>query len=273
MNMRFAIINGFIILSFMSLFSCMSPKKFIYFKDIPDSIYLTPYVIKMSEYTDPKIQANDVLSVSIQTLDPTTVNMNNVVQGGGNAIANTIANNNPNAVGPAGFEVDKNGYIDLPLVGRTQVAGLSLTEAKAVISRKAALYYRDPVVNVRFLNFTITLLGEIGARQYTFPNEKVSILDAIAQGGDLSFTGRRDNILLIREEDGEKKFVRLNINNSDIFRSPYFYLKQRDLIYIEPNRGKVLTSSDVVFQRNVSLITILFSTISIGFGVYTIFKK
>jgi polysaccharide export outer membrane protein len=260
--MRSTIYSLIVILSFMSFFSCMSPKKFIYFKDIPDSIYASPYVIQMSEYVDPKIQPNDLLSVSIQTLDPATVSMNNVVQGGGNGVALLTGSATSGSM-VTGFVVDKNGYIDLPLVGQVQVSGLSLTEAKAVIARKASQYYKEPSVNIRFLNFTITLLGDIGARQYSFPTEKVSILDAIAQGGDLAFTGKRDNILLVRDEDGVKKCVRLNINSADIFKSPYFYLHQRDLIYIEPNKGKVLTSSDVVFQRNIGIVTLLFSTLSI----------
>ncbi len=131
----------------------------------------------------------------------------------------------------------------------------SYEEAK----RKAKEFYNDPVVNVRIANFDISVLGDVQKPgTINSPSEKVSILDAIALSGDLPLTAKRNNILLIRTEGDEKKFVRLDLNSDKIFQSPYFYLKQRDVIYVQPNKYKI-QSSDQSFLRNLGIFSTLLS--------------
>ncbi|MEI8278358.1 MAG: polysaccharide biosynthesis/export family protein [Bacteroidota bacterium] len=247
-----------ILLSIIYIFifsSCKTHKDVAYFKNIPDSIRTIPMVIQGSEFVDPLIQPNDILDVSVQTIDAST----------NAAIVGTI---NPNANGDSkestsGFLVDSHGFIELPLVGRIKVGGKTITQARDDIHELASLYYKSPVVNVRFANFNITVLGDVmRSGTFTIPSEKASILDAIGLAGDLSISAKRGNILLIREEQGKKEFIRFSLNSTDIFSSPYFYLRQRDIIYVEPNRAKtnVATtdgSKDRYITYVVSIVSVL----------------
>jgi polysaccharide export outer membrane protein len=245
--------NNFVLLSFFVVFalisSCTTPKKLVYFNDQKkDTLY--PYgvitVSEPSQFVEPKIEPNDVLSITIQTI---TQNESN---------APTTA---PlQSAGPyTGFLVDKNGQIELSLIGFVKVGGLTTTEARELIKQKAKEFYKDPIILVRIANFDVTVLGDVGKPgMVNVPSEKANILDAIAMSGDLNITARRDNVLLIRTEGNEKKFVRFDLTSSDIFQSPYFYLKQRDQLYIEPNRSKIESADNRIF-RNIGLFGTLLS--------------
>lgn len=253
-----------VLITLLSLVTgCASYKNVVYFKDIRDSIYLASEAIALASYTDPVIHPNDILQVSVQTLDPqssamtgaqTTTTYN--VQGASSAVgANTTVQ---------GFLVDKNGEIELPLVGKIKVVNLTTTEARELIRQKAAVYYKDPVVNVRFANFNVSVIGEVNRpAQYTVPNEKATILDAIAMAGDLTIYGKRENVLLIREENGKKNAIRFNLNSTEIFQNPYFYLRQGDVVYVEPNKSKA-AANDVRTVRNISIITSLASLLIVA---------
>ena len=116
-------------------------------------------------------------------------------------------------------------------------------------------------MNVRLMNNKITILGEVAHQGiYSIPSERISIIDALGMAGDLTIYGKRENVLLIREENGERKFVRLNLNSSNLFQSPYFYLKQNDAIYVEPNKKKV-NESDLASVRRVAIITSIVTTV------------
>ena len=254
---------------FMLAAGCAGTKNTTYFKDIPDSLRNKDITIALSDFAAPKIQSNDLLYISIQTLDPKANSITGNTSGASfsTQVSSSIS---PSTTNAPGYLVDGNGNIELPLVGTVHLLGLTTTEAKEVIRKKAAIYYKDPVVNVRFANFNITVLGEVNRpAQYTIPSERVSILDAIGMAGDLTIYGRRENVLLIREENGVKKPVRFNLNSSDIMSSPYFYLKQNDVIYVEPNKSRV-ASSDAVRDRNTGyIISIATSLISISIILLT----
>ena len=234
--------------------SCGTDKKIVYFKNIPDTIYKSARNIPSLAFVDPLIQPNDILQVSILTLDPQV----NTVLATGNTTAFSVqpgSSNSPVAPTPiSGLLVDNQGSIELPVVGKIKVSGLTTAIARDSIRNRVALYYNSPVVNVRFANFSITIIGEVARpASYVVPNEKVSILDAIGMAGDLTIYGKRENILLIRDSLGIKQYVRFNLNSADMFSSPYFYLKQGDMIYVEPGKSKI-ASTDAVKTRNISLI-------------------
>lgn len=248
-----------LILSGFTLYlgSCSSPKNIAYFKDVPDTVKFR--LIEQSAYNTPKIQPDDILQVTIQTLDPGNSNMFSQT-GVNNANSNTggIGNLSGN-----GYLVDKDGYVILPLLGKVSVLGKTTDQVRDEISTKATVYYKDPVVNVRFSNFKITVLGEVvRPSSYVMPNEKVTVLDALGMAGDLTIYGRRENILLIRAKGNKKEFVRFNLNDSKIFSSPYFYLQQGDVIYVEPNKSKV-ASTDMAKARNFTIIASILSVIVI----------
>ena len=232
--------------------SCISTKRVVYFHDIPDTMSAPIVMNQPTQFVDPKIESNDVLAVTLQTI---TQNEES------NQPITTNSSGTFNSLN--GFLVDKNGYIELSLIGFVKVGGLTTAEARELIKQKAKEFYKEPVVNVRIANFDISVLGDVNKPgTVTLPSEKASILDAIALSGDLALDARRDNILLVRTEGNEKKFVRFDLSSSDIFKSPYFYLKQRDLVYVVPNKSKV-QSSDNTFIRNLGIITSLISLASL----------
>jgi polysaccharide biosynthesis/export protein len=235
----------------LSLFSsCVSSKKISYFNYLPDTLN-SPMTLQLSQYTDPRIQTNDLLQVSVQTIDPQGASMMGAQQG---ATYNTQGSQGGATV--PGYLVDKNGEIELPLVGRIKLAGLTTSEARNAIAQKASQYYKSPVVNVRFANFNITVLGEVNKPgQYTVPNEKASVLDAIGMAGDLTIFGRRNDILLLREEGNEKKAIKLDLNSKEFFQSPYFYLKQHDVVYVSPTKNRA-ASADVTTGRTLSFVSL-----------------
>jgi len=240
--------------------SCKSYKNIAYFTDLKDSNYHTPQAVALTNFSDPRIQPNDILQISVQTLDPQTAAIS------GASTSSTFSVQGSSNLGNAtvtGYLVDKAGFIELPLVGKIEVAGKTTSEARDLIRQKAAIYYKDPVVNVRYANFNITVIGEVNRpAQYTIPNEKASILDAIGMAGDLTIYGKRENIMLIREEGGEKKVIRFNLNSSDVFQNPYFYLRQGDVVYVEPAKSKAATT-DMARVRNLTILTSITSLLVI----------
>jgi len=241
--------------------SCVSNKKTIYFRDIPTD---SPWV-NLPAYHEPLIQVDDILHITIQTIDGGTTAAINQLSGApanaGNPAAPTIGNNVP-----TGYLVDEEGQVTIPILGTLKVAGLTTPEARKLISGAASKYFNDPTVQVRFANFKITVIGEVAKpATYTVPNEKITLLDAIGMAGDLTIHGLRENVLLVRDNNGQKEFVRFNLNSYETFESPYFYLKQNDVIYVEPGKSKVAstnvarTQAISIFASAVTIITVIIS--------------
>jgi polysaccharide export outer membrane protein len=225
--------------------------------------------IEHAPYTDPRIQPNDILQINIQTIDTKS---SSELQGAPSPAlpAVSAANTAAGAAAPiiTGFLVDKDGNVALPLVGKVKIGGLTTAEARDMITKKVSVYYKEPVVNVRFANFSVTVLGEVTRPgTYTITNEKVSLLDAIGIAGDLTIYGKRNNVMLIREEDNKKTFVRFDLNSGDIFRSPYFYLKQGDVVYVEPNKARTkLGTTDPTRDR---MLTIGITALSLLVAIFS----
>ena len=238
--------------------SCIAPRKVVYFNDIPDTLSNPLVMNQAAPFQDPKIEPNDILLITIQTIE----------QNESNTPINSMTTAMFNPLN--GFLVDRNGYVELSLIGFVKVGGLTTSEAREIIKQKAREYYKEPVVNCRIANFNVTVLGDVNKPGVaTFPDEKVTVLDAIGQVNDLSLTARKDNVLLIRTENQEKKFVRLDLNSSTLFQSPYFYLKQRDVLIVKPRNSKIRDADNrlvkylSVASTIVSLTTLLLAYKSI----------
>src|SRR5690606_4544855 len=150
--------------------------------------------------------------ININTVDPQAVMV--------------INNRNEGALHPSasGYLVDKAGFVEIPVLGRVKLAGMSTFEAKAHLQQLASSFYRNPVTEVRFTNFRVTVLGEVdNPASYVMPNERVSILDAIGYAGDLTVYGKRNNVLLIRRNtSGENMAIRMDLTDNAILHSTYF---------------------------------------------------
>jgi polysaccharide export outer membrane protein len=250
-------------ISLMLITSCETTKKVAYFQDI--SLASQSTLASTVKFVDPTVQVDDILSISIFTTDPTTNMVVNQV--GTQAINNSSALSSLGATPPtSGFLVDKNGEIDLSIVGKVKVIGLTTYQVRELIKQKSEIVYTTPNVQVRFANFKVTILGEVARpASYVIPNEKVTVLDALGLAGDLTIFGKRENVTLIRDNDGKKEFARLDLNSKEIFNSPYFYLKQNDVLYVEPNKGKAASLNQARTQTYAligSLLSVLVVALS-----------
>ena len=203
-----------------------------------------------------KIEADDELFITVTSIIPQATAIYNL------PLANPANMHNlTNATQPQQqtFIVDKNGYISFPILGNVLVKGMTTQQVKEKLTQLIAEDVEDPVVRVELVNFRVNVLGEVKAPgAIKVRRERFSVLDAIAAAGDLTIYGERDNILLIREEDGKIFYHRLNLNESSILTSPYFYLKQNDAIYVEPNSIRKANSK---YNQNNSFKISVISTI------------
>lgn len=242
--------------------SCTSYKNIPYFADFPDTTYRTS--VQTQAFKSPVIKPDDLLNITIETIDPeitALLNSPNVVT---QAIGSSTSLQ-PQTV--SGYLVDKNGEVELPFVGKLRLEGNTTVEAREVVRTAIEKYVKDPIVNVKFSNFKVTVFGEVARpATYIMPTEKVTLFDALSQAGDLTIYGRRENVTVIRDTlDNKKNMVHLNLNSKNIISSPYFYLQPNDVVYVEPNKSKA-ASTDAVRNRN---ITILASLVSILLVVAT----
>jgi len=233
--------------------SCSSIKDVKYFTDIPDTARYTQ--LNKLKYVDPLIQPDDIMSINIQVADPVATQ----VIATGNVSNSAVGSTSAGGTGSQtinGYLVDESGNVEIPVLGKIKLQGVTTEQAREVVRTRASLYFKDPTVNVRFANFRITILGEVAKpATYVVPNEKITILDALGLAGDLTIFGRRDNVLLIRQyDDGRRETVRLDLTKSAVLNSPYYYLRQNDYIYVEPTKAKIV-SSDAIQNRNISIIT------------------
>lgn len=261
-------LNYLAIFSIILLNSCSTTKKVPYFQDITANGQSN--IENTTIFKGLTINPDDILSISLITVDPTTgMPVNQLASQTVNSNATAAAAVSGSSTSAAsGFLVDKNGEVDLSIIGQVKVAGLTTYQARELLKTKAAVFYKDPNVQVRYANFKVTVLGEVARpSSYVLPNEKVSVLDALGMAGDLTIFGRRENVLLIRDQDGKKEFARLDLNSSRIFDSPFYYLKQNDVIYVEPNKGKAAslnqarTQTFAVIGTVLSVLIVLFSRI------------
>jgi polysaccharide export outer membrane protein len=178
----------------------------------------------------------------------------------GVAVSNTSAlvmSNSPTNTA-TGYLVNKDGVINFPILGKLQVKDLTISQLKDTLALKLDPYLKNPIVTARLLNYKITVLGEVAKpATYTLQSERVSVMDAIGMAGDLTIFGKRENVLLIREEAGKRNFIRLNLNSSAIFESQYYYLKQNDIVYVEPNESKVSSTDPQVVKKFAILTSVL----------------
>jgi len=242
--------------SVLVLNSCANSKKLAYFNNIQRDSVSTIQV----QAIETKISKNDVVQVTISTLDEVTTRLLNP----------TNLSNNSSAASN-GYLVDETGIIKVPLIGAIKAEGLTKRELAKLItdlllSKQIA---KDPVVVVRILNYKITVLGEVnhpGVIQV--PNERITLPEALGEAGDLTIYGRRNNVLLIREEGDKRIYKRFSLNESQLFDKDIYNLQNQDIIYVEPDNARAAAT-----DRSTTLIPLAISVISLGLVLYLEFIK
>lgn len=233
--------KGILVLAlFFSLSSCRPYREIPYFQDISRSNITQE---EINNYSPLTIQPNDIIGVNVISLNPDA-----------SAAFNYNPENNPNT----GYVVNQKGEIKLPLVGVMKVSGMSTEEVRTQLQRTLLTYLREPTVNVRILNFKISVLGDVLRPDvYSVAHgERITIPEALSLAGDLNITGIRE-ILLVREINGRREFVPLDLNTKNIFNSPYYYLKNNDMIYVTPHKTKLLIVENSKFNVLLTGLSIL----------------
>ena len=209
----------------------------------------------MADSVEPVIQKGDLLSISVSSLTPEVASVFNSTN------TPTASYSSDILAQTTGYMVSQEGFIKFPMLGSINVVGMKKKAVENLITQKLRenkLLF-DPIVNVRFLNFHVTVLGEVNRPGYiNVPNDRVTILEAIGLAGDLTIYGKRDNVFLLRKEGDTKIVRRLNLNSKDVLTSPYFYLKSNDVLYVQPAKNKVASVS-----RSRDLLPVILSGLSV----------
>jgi polysaccharide export outer membrane protein len=213
--------------------SCLNTQRISYFNEAKEAVYAADF-----EQPDNYIQKNDILDISISSLNPDASALFN--QTNGNTNGKSVSG--PATMQYGGYLVNENGFIQLPMLGNIKAVSKSKTELRDLIStmiveRKLLI---DPIVTIRHLNFEVTVIGEVAKPSViAVPSEKISLVKALGLAGDITIYGKKDNVLLIREANGKKTIKRINLNAADFLNSPYYYLQPNDIVYVEPNKNKL----------------------------------
>lgn len=242
-----------VLLSLMTQSACIQHRQLVNFDTGPvfDSLQaqIQPHLLR--------IQTDDLLGITVksQTADPQITAPFRPSNPGGGSDGEGLT-----------YLVDASGLINLPLVGKVQVVGLTTQEVRDTLEIQLGKFLRNPIVNVRLSNFRFTVMGEVNkAGTYTIPYEQINVLEALGQAGDLTKYGNRDNVLVIRQANGQRTYGHLNLHQRDLFQSPYFYLQQNDIVYVEPLKAKVGDTADATTKYLqwalpiVSVITLIVS--------------
>jgi polysaccharide export outer membrane protein len=227
--------------------SCGQSKKIIYFQDNKNQ--------KIKEEEVLKFKKDDLLQIVIASADKATMEPFNLPNVSATTNTGYIVGSQPGA----GYLIDKNGNINMPIIGEVHAEGLTRDELIKILENKLKSFISDPIISIRVLNFKVTVLGEVSRPgTYTIPNEKISLLEALGLSGDLTILAKRKNIKILREENGNINQYTVDITKSDFINSPYYYLKQNDVVYISPNRVRVNSST-----INTSNVGVVISAISL----------
>lgn len=247
--------------------SCGSVKNVAYFQNADSISFAQSKVLY-----EAKIMPKDELTITVITTDPKAAMPFNL------SVSSTLGTSGQlsNSQGSLqGYLVDNGGNIEFPIVGSLHVGGLTKNQAEELIKSKVKPYLaatENPIVTVRMASYRVVVTGEVTSpKVVSVPQEKMSIVEALAQAGDLTIYGRRENVMLIREDaTGQKRIHRLNLNDANIINSPYYYLQQNDIIYVEPNKVKAQNSA--IGSSTSILLSVVGTLMSLGSIIISVVK-
>lgn len=246
------------------LFSCASKKDIVYYQNI-DGLASSG---QASSY-EIKIQPDDLLMIIVSAADAESAIPFNLSTMSVPSVINGNNGNNGSMINARGQEimqsylVDAAGTIDFPVLGKLKVSGLSRTEVMQLLETQISKYIKSPIINLRLMNFKVSVQGEVTIPgTYTIPSDRVTLIEALSMAKDLTLYGKRDNILIIREVGGVKSYNRVDITKADFIHSPFYYLAQNDVVYVEPNKTRINgaavgANTGVIISITSLLITVI----------------
>jgi len=249
--------------------ACSTPRNLTYFEDSKEMT--DKQLLQMTSDYEPHFKCGDKLVIIVSAIDPVAVapfNMpvtmvTDVLQTQTSSVVDRKALSQNQSYLP--YTVDSEGYINFPVLGKLSVKGQTPQELTLYLEKRISESVENPIVNIKLDNFKVSVIGEVTRPgSFNVYNDRVSILDALGLAGDLTIYGRRDNVRLIRDINGKKEIVTLNLTRTNLLESPYFYLQQNDVVYVEPNDKKKKTSGySQAEQYNLSFVSTFVSAISV----------
>ncbi|WP_158993226.1 polysaccharide biosynthesis/export family protein [Mucilaginibacter sp. L196] len=242
--------------------ACGSEKNLKYFASPPgrqDTVTIAKAYI-------PRIQPGDILSIYVNSLSPEASSFFNPYTGTSSMAGGSSPSSSAGAgqMTQPGYLVDPSGEIELPLIGNVKVSEYTTTQVRDTLKKLLSVYLKEPTVLVRFLNFKISILGEVARPDvYNIPNEMITLPEAISMAGDLTLYARRDSIEIIRDVNGKKVFANVDFSKRDVFSSPYYYLHSNDIVYVKPAKTKTQQTDRTI--QYVSIAATLISLILVIF--------
>jgi polysaccharide export outer membrane protein len=215
------------------LFSCASREDVVYYQNIDTMAQQQ----KISSY-ETRIQPDDLLMIIVSAEDPEIAMPFNL-----QSVSMVAPSRQDLVISQQTMQlylVDASGAIEFPVLGKLQISGLTRSEVLGMIKKRIAVYIKDPIINLRIMNFKVSVQGEVNAPgTYTVDSERITLIEALSKARDMTIYGKRNNILIIREIDGIKSYNRVDITKADFINSPFYYLAQNDVVYVEPNQNKI----------------------------------
>lgn len=245
--------------------SCGPQRNLVYFSNLEDEDLDTNKVIVNN--VTPTIQTDDLLGITVNSLSVESNLLFN--QGVLGTLGSNVSSGDSKTSEIEGYLVDQEGFINFPVIGRIEVGGLTRSAATDTIQNILSRdYVKNPTVNIRFLNFKVSVVGEVrNPSTYIIPTEKINIIEAIGLAGEMTVVGKRENVLIIREQDGKRKLFRVDLNDKNLLNSPHYYLQQNDIVYVEPDSYKAaqasLGRSNVQFLLSATLTLLTITTLII----------
>lgn len=254
--------------SVLFISSCAPQKKAWYIQDAKNN---TPEQI-IANYQI-RIKPLDRLTIIVNSKDPELASPFNTSTSLNSLNPNSL-NNTTSTASLQIRTVDANGNLDMPIIGEIECLGKTRAELAKLIADKiiAGGYINDPSVNVQFADMKVSVLGEVARPgQYAITTDRISILDALAMAGDLTIYGLRNDVAVLREENGVRTITLLDLTKSDIFTSPCFYLQQNDAIYVKPNKQR--SQSGQIDQNRSFYISLAATAVSVATLIATLTRK
>lgn len=255
-----------LLLSVLMMCSCVSRKQLTYFRTLsPDNA--KEINEQLSALPEPTVKINDALIITVTALDPEAVLPYNLPSV---SYATPTSSTEPTVASYQYYTVDAQGCIDFPVLGKLHVEGLTKSEVIRLVQQKLEGQIVNPIVSMRFLNAKVTVLGEVRSPgNYSLNNGRMTLLEALGAAGDITQYGRRDNVLVIRDNRGELEFARVDLSTNDLFASPYFYLQQNDVVVVEPNQARATSNQSMGLWLSMvgtvaSAATVVVSVLSIS---------